>query len=166
MTKNNKKYLTLFLCLFISACDPYMAGDDEIVQHIHLDKLTASQISGMSGDLFTFNMGAERSLRHFYVQGNYKYSHFSCMPIQDYVVIGSVSIDEEHVEHGMYISSGSFKVCEDESMNTCLRKTQIEGLLTDNLSCRLVVGGLFKKSKVIADAIVITRDSILESKNL
>ncbi len=166
MTKNNKKYLTLFLCLFISACDPYVAGDDEIVQHVHLDKLTASQISGMSGDLFTFNMVAERNLRYFYIQGNYKYSHFKCTPLQDYVVIGSVSIDEEHVEHGRYISSGSFKVCEDESMNTCLRKKQIEALLTDNLSCRLVVGGLFKKSKVMADSIVITRDSILESKNL
>jgi len=166
MTKNNKKYLTLFLCLFISACDSYMNGDDEIVRYVHLDKLTASQISEMSGDLFKFNIVAEKSLRHFYVQENYKYSHFKCKPIQDYVVIGSVSIDEEHVEHGMYISSGTFKVCEDESMNTCLRKKQIEALLTDNLSCRLVVGDLFKKSRVIADSIVITKDSIVESKNL
>ncbi|EPH35513.1 hypothetical protein L293_0104 [Acinetobacter gyllenbergii CIP 110306 = MTCC 11365] len=64
----------------------------------------------------------------------------------------------------MYISAGSFKVCEDEAMNICLRKKQIEALLTDNLSCRLVMGGLFRKSKVVADTIVITKAAMLESK--
>ncbi|WP_436869026.1 hypothetical protein [Acinetobacter courvalinii] len=140
-----------------------MAGDDEIVKHVHLDKLTASQISGMSGDLFTFNMVVERSLRHFYIQGNYKYSHLKCKHIQDYFVVGAIMIDEETVEQHKYSSSGYFKVCEDQSMNVCLDKTKIEKILTQDVSCQLVVGGLLQKTKVIADSIVITKASISQS---
>lgn len=159
------KQIVLF-SFVLAGCSFPTNEKSKTVQDVELGKITYSRLDGISGDLFSFEMMTKNNLSDLYLKENYKYSHFKCKPIQDYVVVGSVSIDEEHVEHEMYISSGSFKVCEDESMNTCLRKTQIEALLTDNLSCRLVVGGLFKKSKIIADSIVITRDSILESKNL
>jgi len=157
------KLIVLFSFVLVGCSSP-SNEKSKIVQDVQLGKITYSRLDGISGDLFSFEMMTKNNLSDLYLKENYKYSHFKCKPIQDYVVIGSVSIDEGRVEHGMYISAGSFKVCEDEAMNICLRKKQIEALLTDNLSCRLVMGGLFRKSKVVADTIVITKAAMLESK--
>lgn len=159
------KQIVLF-GFILAGCSSPTNEKSKIVQDVQLGKITYSRLDGISGDIFSFEMMTKNNLSKLYLKENYKYSHIKCKPIQDYIVIGSVSVDGEHLEHGMYISSGYFKVCEDESMNTCLRKKQIEVLLTDNLSCWLVVGGLFQKSKIIADSIVIMKDSIIESRNL
>ncbi|MDK2172740.1 hypothetical protein OW655_18050, partial [Acinetobacter baumannii] len=56
-----------------------------------------------------------------------------------------------------------FKVCEDESMNVCIAKNQLEKLLASNMSCRVVFGGLLQSSKVVADNVLISKEAIRKS---
>ena len=64
---------------------------------------------------------------------------------------------------GKYTPSGYFKVSEDESMNVCIDRNQLEKLLTSNMSCRVVFGGLLQSSKVMVDNILISNEAIRKS---
>ncbi len=64
---------------------------------------------------------------------------------------------------GKYTPSGYFKACEDESMNVWVDKNKLEKLLTSNMSCRVVFGGLLQYSKVVADNILISKEAIRKS---
>ncbi|YCO60373.1 hypothetical protein ACL9Z5_003654 [Acinetobacter calcoaceticus] len=48
-------------------------------------------------------------------------------------------------------------------MNVCIDKNQLEKLLTGNMSCRVVFGGLLQSSKVMVDNILISKESIRKS---
>ena len=159
-----KFFLLILTGIFLSACSPLDKNDKEIVVNdLSLINLTYSHLDGLSGDVFKFDVTTKINLSNFYQREKYKYSHLKCDGIQNYSIVGSVAIDEGRIENGKYISSGYFKVCEDESMNTCAEKQQVEKLLIKDLSCKIIFGGLLKKSKIVADNIIISKNSIIKS---
>ncbi|EXH12697.1 hypothetical protein J627_2388 [Acinetobacter sp. 1245593] len=48
-------------------------------------------------------------------------------------------------------------------MNVCIDKNQLEKLLTSNMSCRVVFGGLLQSSKVMVDNILISKEAVRKS---
>lgn len=156
----------VFLSFFLAGCTASTLEEHKPIQDTRLESLSYSHLEGMSGDIFRFQLMTKSSLADVYDKGKYKYSHFKCEPVQNYVVAGSISIDQERIEHGLYRSAGYFKICADEAMNTCLTKKQIAGLLSRDLNCQLLMGGLLQKTRVIADTIVISKASLLEAPAL
>ncbi|EPG8073529.1 hypothetical protein LJD53_003917, partial [Acinetobacter baumannii] len=116
-----------------------------------------------SGDIFKFNLETTDDLKNVYQNGNYKYSHFKCDNIKNYLILGAISVEGEKLKNGKHTLSGYFKVCEDESMNVCIAKNQLEKLLASNMSCRVVFGGLLQSSKVVADNVLISKKAIRKS---
>lgn len=156
--------LLILTSIFLCACGPLDKSDTEtIVKDLRLINLTYSHLDGLSGDIFKFDVVTKTNLSNFYQRGKYKYSHLKCNGIQNYSIIGSVAIDEERLESGKYISPGYLKFCEDESMNTCAEKQQVEKILMNDLSCEIIFGGLLKKSKTVAHNIIISKKSIIQS---
>ncbi|MCU4425389.1 hypothetical protein [Acinetobacter sp. WU_MDCI_Abxb74] len=153
----------IILLILLSSCNPLVKNDKEIFKDITLKNLTYSHLDGMSGDTFKFNLETNNDLNNIYQENNYKYSHFKCDNIKNYFVTGAISVEGEKLKNGKYTSSGYFKVCEDESMNVCIDKNQLEKLLTSNMSCRVVFGGLLQSSKVMVDNILISKESIRKS---
>jgi len=149
--------------LSLLGCNPLAKNDKEIFKDITLKNLIYSRLDGMSGDIFKFNLETNDDLNKIYQKNNYKYSNFKCDNIKNYFVIGAISIEGEKLKNGKYTSSGYFKVCEDESMNVCIDKNQLEKLLTSNMSCRVVFGGLLQSSKVMVDNILISKEAIRKS---
>ncbi|WP_269527691.1 hypothetical protein [Acinetobacter baumannii] len=153
----------IILSILLSGCNSLVKNDKEILKDVALKNLTYSHMDGMSGDIFKFNLETNDDLNKIYQENNYKYSHFNCDNIKNYFVTGSISVEGEKLKNGKYTSSGYFKVCEDESMNVCIDKNQLEKLLTSNMSCRVVFGGLLQSSKVMVDNILISKESIRKS---
>ncbi|EHU3427332.1 hypothetical protein U2E65_17030 [Acinetobacter baumannii] len=153
----------IILSILLSGCNSLVKNDKEILKGVALKNLTYSHMDGMSGDIFKFNLETNDDLNKIYQENNYKYSHFKCDNIKNYFVTGSISVEGEKLKNGKYTSSGYFKVCEDESMNVCIDKNQLEKLLTSNMSCRVVFGGLLQSSKVMVDNILISKESIRKS---
>ncbi|HFX7562592.1 hypothetical protein PTZ64_15120 [Acinetobacter baumannii] len=153
----------IILSILLSGCNSLVKNDKEILKDVALKNLTYSHMDGMSGDIFKFNLETNEDLNKIYQENNYKYSHFKCDNIKNYFVTGSISVEGEKLKNGKYTSSGYFKVCEDESMNVCIDKNQLEKLLTSNMSCRVVFGGLLQSSKVMVDNILISKESIRKS---
>lgn len=153
----------IILSILLSGCNSLVKNDKEILKGVALKNLTYSHMDGMSGDIFKFNLETNDDLNKIYQENNYKYSHFKCDNIKNYFVTGSISVEGEKLKNGKYTSSGYFKVCEDESMNVCIDKNQLEKLLTSNMSCRVVFGGLLQSSKVMVDNILILKESIRKS---
>ncbi|HEM7137721.1 TPA: hypothetical protein U2K47_002994 [Acinetobacter baumannii] len=153
----------IILSILLSDCNSLVKNDKEILKDVALKNLTYSHMDGMSGDIFKFNLETNEDLNKIYQENNYKYSHFKCDNIKNYFVTGSISVEGEKLKNGKYTSSGYFKVCEDESMNVCIDKNQLEKLLTSNMSCRVVFGGLLQSSKVMVDNILISKESIRKS---
>ncbi|MCH7382709.1 hypothetical protein MMP71_02510 [Acinetobacter dispersus] len=159
-----KIFLLILTSIFLSACNPLENNDKEVVVNdLSIINLTYSHLDGLSGDVFKFDVVTKTNLNNFYQREKYKYSHLKCDGVQGYLVVGSVAIDEGRIENGEYISSGYFKVCEDESMNTCLEKKQVENFLIKDVSCKIVLGGLLQKSKIVADNIIISKNSIIKA---
>jgi len=157
------KYFLIILSILLSGCNPLAKNEKENFKDMALKNLTYSHMDGMSGDIFKFNLETTDDLKNVYQNGNYKYSHFKCDNIKNYFVIGAISVEGEKLKNGKYTSSGYFNVCEDESMNVCIDKNQLEKLLTSNMSCRVVFGGLLQSSKVVADNILISKEAIRKS---
>lgn len=149
--------------LSLLGCNPLAKNEKENFKDMTLKNLTYSHMDGMNGDIFKFNLEIIDDLNKIYQENNYKYSHFKCDNIKNYFVTGAVSVEGEKLKNGKYTSSGYFKVCEDESMNVCVDKNQLEKLLTSNISCRVVFGGLLQSSKVVADNILISKEAIRKS---
>lgn len=149
----------IILSILFSGCNPLAKNEKENFKDMTLKNLTYSHMDGMSGDIFKFNL----ETNNIYQENNYKYSHFKCDNIKNYFVTGAISIEGEKLKNGKYTSSGYFKVCEDESMNVCIDKNQLEKLLTSTMSCRVVFGGLLQTSKVVADNILISKEAIRKS---
>jgi len=149
--------------LSLLGCSPLEKNDKEVFKDITLKNLTYSRLDGMSGDIFKFNLETNDDLNKIYQKNNYKSSNFKCDNIKNYFVIGAVSVEGEKLKNGKYTSSGYFKVCEDESMNVCVDKNQLEKLLTSNISCRVVFGGLLQSSKIMVDNILISKEAIRKS---
>ncbi|MEQ1109209.1 hypothetical protein [Acinetobacter seifertii] len=149
--------------LSLLGCNPLAKNDKENFKDITLKNLIYSRLDGMSGDIFKFNLETNDDLNKIYQKNNYKYSNFKCDNIKNYFMIGAISIEGEKLKNGKYTSSGYFKVCEDESMNVCIDKNQLEKLLTSNMSCRVVFGGLLQSSKVMVDNILISKEAIRKS---
>lgn len=158
-----RTFLIILSTLPLLGCNPVPKDDKEIFKDITLKNLTYSHLDGMSGDIFKFNLEANDDLNKIYQENNYKYSHFKCDNIKNYFVTGAISVEGEKLKNGKYTSSGYFKVCEDESMNVCIDKNQLEKFLTSNMSCRVVFGGLLQSSKVVADNILISKEAIRKS---
>lgn len=153
----------IILSILLSGCNPLTKNEKENSKDMTLKNLTYSHMDGMSGDVFKFNLEVTNDLKDIYQDGNYKYSHFKCDNIKNYFVTGAISVEGEKLKNGKYTSSGYFKVCEDESMNVCIDKNQLEKLLISNMSCRVVFGGLLQSSKVVADNILISKEAIRKS---
>lgn len=158
-----RTFLIILSTLPLLGFNPLAKNDKEIFKDITLKNLTYSNLDGMSGDTFKFNLETNDDLNKIYQENNYKYSHFKCDNIKNYFVTGAISVEGEKLKNGKYTSSGYFKVCEDESMNVCIDKNQLEKLLTGNMSCRVVFGGLLQSSKVMVDNILISKESIRKS---
>ncbi|MDP9805025.1 hypothetical protein [Acinetobacter calcoaceticus] len=157
------KYFLIILSILFSGCNPLAKNEKENFKDMTLKNLTYSHMAGMSGDIFKFNLVTNLGLNKIYQENRYKYSHFKCDNLEKYIITGEILIDEEKLDNGKYTSSGYFKVCEDESMNVCIDKNQLEKLLTSNMSCRVVFGGLLQSSKVMVDNILISKESIRKS---
>ncbi|EML1066138.1 hypothetical protein RGH81_002528 [Acinetobacter nosocomialis] len=149
--------------LSLLGCNPLVKNEKENFKDIALKDLTYSHMDGMSGDIFKFNLEITDDLNKIYQENNYKYSHFKCDNIKNYFVTGAILVEGEKLKNGKYTSSGYFKVCEDESMNVCIDRNQLEKLLTSNMSCRVVFGGLLQSSKVMVDNILISKEAIRKS---
>lgn len=149
--------------LSLLGCNPLAKNEKENFKDITLKNLTYSRLDGMSGVIFKFNLETNDDLNKIYQENNYKYSHFKCDNIKNYFVTGAISVEGEKLKNGKYTSSGYFKVCEDESMNVCIDKNQLEKLLTSNISCRVVFGGLLQSTKIVADNILISKEAIRKS---
>ena len=158
-----KYFLLTLLSITLSACNPFINNEKASNNNADIKSLTYSRLDGMSGDIFKFNLETNDDLNKIYQENNYKYSHFKCDNIKNYFVTGAISVEGEKLKKGKYTSSGYFKVCEDESMNVCIDKNQLEKLLTSNMSCRVVFGGLLQSSKVVADNILISKEAIRKS---
>lgn len=158
-----KYFLLILLPITLSACNPFINNEKASNNNGEIRNLTYSRLDGMSGDIFKFNLETNNDLNNIYQENNYKYSHFKCDNIKNYFVTGAISVEGEKLKNGKYTSSGYFKVCEDESMNVCIDKNQLEKLLTGNMSCRVVFGGLLQSSKVMVDNILISKESIRKS---
>ncbi|QIT19557.1 hypothetical protein [Acinetobacter pittii] len=158
-----RTFLIILSTLPLLGCNPLAKNEKENFKDIALKNLTYSHMDGMSGDIFKFNLEITDDLKNFYQNGNYKYSYFKCDNIKNYLIVGAISVEGEKLKNGKYTSSGYFKVCEDESMNVCIAKNQLEKLLTSNMSCRVVFGGLLQSSKVVADNILISKEAIRKS---
>ncbi|HDK8956890.1 TPA: hypothetical protein PVK16_003767 [Acinetobacter baumannii] len=158
-----RTFLIILSTLPLLGCNPLAKDDKEIFKDITLKYLTYSNLDGMSGDIFKFNLETTDNLNKIYQENNYKYSHFKCDNIKNYFVTGAISVEGEKLKKGKYTSSGYFTVCEDESMNVCVDKNQLEKLLTSNMSCRVVFGGLLQSNKVVADNILISKEAIRKS---
>lgn len=153
----------IILSILLSGCNPLAKNEKENFKDMALKNLTYSHMDGMSGDIFKFNLEITDNLKNVYQNGNYKDSHFKCDNIKNYLIVGAISVEGEKLKNGKYTSSGYFKVCEDESMNVCIDKNQLEKLLTSNISCRVVFGGLLQSTKVVADNILISKEAIRKS---
>lgn len=149
--------------LSLLGCNPLAKNEKENFKDITLKNLTYSHMDGMNGDIFKFNLETADDLKNIYQNGNYKYSHFKCDNIKNYLIVGAISVEGEKLKNGKYTLSGYFKVCEDESMNVCIAKNQLEKLLTSNMSCRVVFGGLLQSSKVVVDSILVSKEAIRKS---
>lgn len=149
--------------LSLLGCNPLAKNEKENFKDMALKNLTYSHMDGMSGDIFKFNLETADDLKNIYQNGNYKYSHFKCDNIKNYLIVVAISVEGEKLKNGKHTLSGYFKVCEDESMNVCIDKNQLEKLLTSNISCRVVFGGLLQTSKVVADNILISKEAIRKS---
>lgn len=149
--------------LSLLGCNPLAKNEKENFKDMSIKNLTYSHMDGMSGDVFKFNLETADDLKNIYQKGNYKYSHFKCDNIKNYLIVGAISVEGEKLKNGKHTLSGYFKVCEDESMNVCIDKNQLEKLLTSNISCRVVFGGLLQTSKVVADNILISKEAIRKS---
>ncbi|MFW1844667.1 hypothetical protein ACG9YY_17300 [Acinetobacter pittii] len=158
-----RTFLIILSTLPLLGCNPVAKDDKEIFKDITLKNLTYSHLDGMSGDIFKFNLETNDDLNKIYQENNYKYSHFKCDNIKNYFVTGAISVEGEKLKNGKYTSSGYFKVCEDESMNVCIAKNQLEKLLTSNMSCRVVFSGLLQSSKVVVDSILVSKEAIRKS---
>lgn len=157
------KYLLIVLSLLLLGCNPLAKNEKVNFKDMALKNLTYSHMDGMSGDIFKFNLEITDDLKNFYQNGNYKYSHFKCDNIKNYLIVGAISVEEEKLKNGKHTLSGYFKVYEDKSINVCIAKNQLEKLLTSNMSCRVVFGGLLQSSKVVADNILISKEAIRKS---
>ena len=157
------KYFLIILSILLSGCKPLAKNEKENFKDMTLNNLTYSHMDGMSGDIFKFNLETNNDLKNIYQENNYKYSNFKCDNIENYLVVGAISVEKVKLVSGKYTFSGYFKVCEDESMNVCIYKKQLEKLLTSNMSCRIVFGGLLQNSKFVADNILISKEAIRKS---
>jgi len=157
------KNFLIILSILLSGCNPLTKKEKENFKVITLKNLTYSHMDGMSADIFKFNLETNSDLNNIYQENNYKYSSFKCDNIKNYLIVGAISVEGEKLKNGKYTLSGYFKVCEDESMNECIAKNQLEKLLTSNMSCRVVFGGLLQSSKVVADNILISKEAIRKS---
>lgn len=157
------KYFLIILSILLSGCNPLAKNEKENFKDMALKNLNYSHMDGMSGDIFKFNLETTDDLKNIYQNGNYKYSHFKCDNIKNYFIVGGISVEGEKLKNGKYNSSGYFKICEDESMNVCINKKQVEEVLANDISCRVVFGGLLKSSKVMVDNILISKESIRKS---
>ncbi|WP_227547299.1 hypothetical protein [Acinetobacter sp. ANC 4178] len=161
-----KFFLLMLTCVLLLACSPLEKNDkDVVVNDLSLINLTYSYLDGLSGGIFKFDVVTETNLSDYYQREKYKYSRLKCDGIQNYVVVGSVDIDEGRIENKKYISQGYFKFCEDESMNICAEKEQVEKMLFKDISCKIVFGGITQKSKTVADNIIISKNSIIQSSD-
>lgn len=157
------KYFLIILSILLSGCNPLAKNEKENFKDIALKNLTYSHMDGMSGDIFKFNLEITDDLKNVYQNGNYKYSHFKCDNIKNYLIVGAISVEGEKLKNGKYTFSGYFKVCKNESMNVCINKSQLEKILSNDMSCRVVFGGFLKGDKVIADDILISKETIRKS---
>jgi len=157
------KYFLIILSILFSGCNPLAKNEKENFKDMTLKNLTYSHMAGMSGDIFKFNLVTNLGLNKIYQENKYKYSHFKCDNLEKYIIIGEILIDEEKLDNGKYTSPGYFKVCEDESMNICINKSQLEKILFNNMSCRAIFGSFLKDAKVIADDILISKETIRKS---
>ena len=157
------KYFLIILSILLSGCNPLTKNEKENFKDMALKNLTYSHVDGMSGDIFKFNLETTDDLKNVYQNRNYKYLHFKCDNIQNYFILGAILVEGEKRKNGKNTLSGYFKVCEDESMNVCIAKNQLEKLLASNMSCRVVFGGLLQSSKVMADNVLISKEAIRKS---
>lgn len=158
-----RTFFIILSTLPLLGCNPLAKNEKENFKDMALKNLTYSHMDGMSGDIFKFNLETTDDLKNVYQNGEYKYSHFKCDNIKNYLIVGAISVEGEKLKNGKHTLSGYFKVCEDESMNVCIAKNQLEKLLTSNMSCRVVFGGLLQSSKVMADNILISKEAIRKS---
>ncbi|MEB3796246.1 MULTISPECIES: hypothetical protein [Acinetobacter] len=149
--------------LSLLGCNPLAKNEKENFKDMPLKNLTYSRLDGMSGDIFKFNLETNDDLNKIYKESKYKSSNFKCDNIKNYLIVGAISLEGKKLKNGKYTSSGYFKVCEDESMNICIDKNQLEKLLSSNISCRVIFGGLLQTSKVVADNILISKEAIRKS---
>ncbi|WP_224993607.1 hypothetical protein [Acinetobacter pittii] len=153
----------VIICILLLGSNPLTKNEKENFKDMALKNLTYSHMDGMSGDIFKFNLETTDDLKNVYQNGNYKYSHFKCDNIKNYLIVGAISVEGEKLKNGKHTLFGYFKVCEDESMNVCIAKNPLQKLLTSNMSCRVVFGGLLQSSKVVADNILISKEAIRKS---
>lgn len=158
-----RNFLIILSTLSLLGCNPLANNEEEDFKDITVKELTYSHLEGMSGDIFKFNLVTNLGLNKIYQENKYKYSHFKCDNLEKYIITGEILIDEEKLDNGKYTSPGYFKVCEDESMNICINKSQLEKILSNDMSCRVVFGGFLKGDKVIADDILISKETIRKS---
>jgi len=158
-----RNFLIILSTLSLLGCNPLANNEEEDFKDITVKELTYSHLEGMSGDIFKFNLVTNLGLNKIYQENKYKYSHFKCDNLEKYIITGEILIDEEKLDNGKYTSPGYFKVCEDESMNICINKSQLEKILFNNMSCRVIFGGFLKDAKVIADDILISKETIRKS---
>ncbi|MFH3986860.1 hypothetical protein WAI34_15545 [Acinetobacter baumannii] len=158
-----RNFLIILSTLSLLGCNPLANNEEEDFKDITVKELTYSHLEGMSGDIFKFNLETNNDLNNIYQENNYKYSHFKCDNIKTYLVVGAISVEEAKLVKGKYTFSGYFKVCKNESMNVCINKSQLEKILSNDMSCRVVFGGFLKGDKVIADDILISKETIRKS---
>ena len=158
-----RNFLIILSTLSLLGCNPLANNEEEDFKDITVKELTYSHLEGMSGDIFKFNLVTNLGLNKIYQENKYKYSHIKCDNLEKYIITGEILIDEEKLDNGKYTSPGYFKVCEDESMNICINKSQLEKILFNNMSCRVIFGGFLKDAKVIADDILISKETIRKS---
>ena len=116
-----RNFLIILSTLSLLGCNPLANNEEEDFKDITVKELTYSHLEGMSGDIFKFNLETNNDLNNIYQENNYKYSHFKCDNIKNYLILGAISVEGETLKNGKHTLSGYFKVCEDESMNVSLR---------------------------------------------
>jgi hypothetical protein len=158
-----KKFVSI-LCILLTACSSYSKEKSDKVIDSKIINLSYTYLDGMNGDIFNFRIKSNQDINTQYQEKKYKFSHLICQKINNYSILGSISIDEGLLEKNEYIYPGYFKVCTNESINNCLNKVELIDILPEELKCKITFGGLLQKEIVVSDNIIINKNQILKAE--
>lgn len=154
----------IILLFLLASCTSSYDDKSNEINKLILNDLSYTHLDGMSGDTFNFTVKSNQDINVLYQDKNYKFSHIRCENFNHYSAFGSISIDDGEVKnHNEYIYSGYLKICTNDSMNDCLEKRKVIEILPENLKCKITFEGLFLKSTVISDNIILFKDQFLKA---